>query len=477
LSATHVDATYGEAQPAVSVGAIKLADFYARVMLNSEKRLNLSDIMRSSRSTPTSLTRETSGTAVEPPLVPAPPTSTSNARSSTSVDIAIGGITAQNGHVNWTDDFIQPHYTADLTDIRGNVGAFGTRSTAPSDVSLTAKINRTSPVEISGRMNPLTTNPYVNIDAKAQGVELSEFTPYSTKYTGYPITKGTLSVNVHYLLDHKDLRAHNQIFLAQLTFGKKVESPSAINLPIRLVVALLADSQGRINVDVPVSGSLSDPHFTISGAFLSALKNIATKTVSSPFKVLASVAGAREQLDHIDFRPGLAELTPESQSKLDKLAAALKQKPALQLSISARIDPKNDRRGLREAKLIEMVKQQKVKTLANADENVDLTKITVSSDEYNKYLKRAYKAAAFEKPRNFLGLVKSLPPDEMKRSMLDHITVTDEQLRKLADARAQATRNWLAKQIDPSRLLVVAPKLDGKGIVGNETARVDLSLE
>src|SRR5207249_2157087 len=37
LSATHVDATYGEAQPAVSVGAIKLADFYARVMLNSDK--------------------------------------------------------------------------------------------------------------------------------------------------------------------------------------------------------------------------------------------------------------------------------------------------------------------------------------------------------------------------------------------------------------------------------------------------------
>jgi hypothetical protein len=274
------------------------------------------------------------------------------------------------------------------------------------------------------------------------------------------------------------LRADNRIFLAQLTFGKKVESPSAINLPIRLVVALLADSHGRINVDVPVSGSLSDPHFTISGAFLSALKNIATKTVSSPFKVLASAAGSREQLDRIDFRPGSAELTPESGNKLDKLAAALKQKPALQLSISARIDPKQDRKGLREAKLIEMMKQQKAKTLANAEENIDVTKIVISPNEYNKYLKQVYQAAAFEKPRNFLGLIKSLPSHEMKRLIFDHITVTDKDLRELADARAQATRDWLAKQIDQSRLLVVAPKLDAKGILANETpARVDLSLQ
>jgi hypothetical protein len=171
LEATHIDATYGEARAAVSVGAVKLADFYARVILNSDKSLNLSDIMRSSRSTPTSLTRERPGTAAEL----APPTSI--APNLTIVDVAIGGITAQNGHINWTDDFIQPHYTADLTDIRGAIGAFGTRSTAPSDVSFAGKINRTSPVEISGRINPLITNPYVNIDAKAQDVELTALTP------------------------------------------------------------------------------------------------------------------------------------------------------------------------------------------------------------------------------------------------------------------------------------------------------------
>jgi hypothetical protein len=269
------------------------------------------------------------------------------------------------------------------------------------------------------------------------------------------------------------LRADNRIFLARLTFGKKLESPSAINLPIRLAVALLEDSNGRINVDVPVSGSLSDPHFSIAAAFLGALKNIATKAVSSPFKVLASVAGAREPLDRIDFRPGLADLTPDSQSKLDKLATALKQKPALQVSISPKVDPKYDRPGLREAKLSEMVKQQKVKTLASADSG-DLSKIVVLPDEYNKYLKRAYQTAAFDKPRNFLGMVKSLPPDEVKKLMLDHITVTDEQLRKLAVARAEVTREYLAKQIAPSRLFVV----DAKQIGGNgATARVDLSLQ
>ena len=94
--------------------------------------------------------------------------------------------------------------------------------------------------------------------AKADEIELTGLTAYSTRYTGYPITKGTLTVNVHYTLDQGNLTADNHIFIDQLTFGDRIANSTATNLPIRLAVSLLKNSKGEIDVDVPVSGSLKD---------------------------------------------------------------------------------------------------------------------------------------------------------------------------------------------------------------------------
>jgi hypothetical protein len=102
----------------------------------------------------------------------------------------------------------------------------------------------------------------------------------------------------------------------------------------------------------------------------------------------------------------------------------------------------------------------------------------VAPDEYDKYLKRAYHAAKFVKPRNFVGLEKSLPSDEMKKLLITNTEVTDQDLTKLAGARANAVRQALVKTIDPSRLFVIAPRLNPDGIKDKgKTTRADLSLE
>src|SRR5262249_31354658 len=145
-------------------------------------------------------------------------------------------------------------------------------------------------------------------------------TPYSTKYTGYPITKGSLTVNVQYLLDQGKLTADNHIFIDQLTFGDHVENASATNLPIRMAVSLMKDSRGVIDVDVPVSGSLSDPQFSIGSVILHAFMNLIMKAATSPFSLIASAfggGGAAQDLGVIEFAPGYATLTPESQNKLE----------------------------------------------------------------------------------------------------------------------------------------------------------------
>ena len=171
-------------------------------------------------------------------------------------------------------------------------------------------------------------------------------------------------------------------------------------------------------------------------------------------------------------------MTPVAEGKLATVAKALQARPALKLSICGRVDPKFDRQSLPEALVAQSVAKQKLLDNDKNPAGVDLASVQVTPDEYNKYLKRAYKAAKFDKPRDLLGLDKSLPADEMKKLMIANIKVTDADLKQLAEARANAVRKALSAKIDPARLNVAPPKLNADGIKDNgKTTRADLSLE
>jgi hypothetical protein len=470
FSAKHIDASYGE-RTRVKVGQLALNDFQAGIILNADGHLNLRDIQAGAKGPGTSL-RRTQKTGQPTPMQRAAARETA-----AKPEIAIGGFVMRHGLISYTDNFIKPNYHVRLTGVGGRVGAFGTNSQRPAPVSLQGKVNNSAPINIKGSVNPLAPMAFVDLNAKAEGIELPKLSTYSAKYTGYPIIKGTLTMDVHYLLEHQKLTAQNHIFINQLTFGPKVVSPNAINLPIRLAVALLKDPQGRINLDVPVSGSLSDPHFSLGSVILSALKNIIIKAASAPFKLIASAfgGGKHEQLDHIDFTPGFAKLTADSRSKLNTLAKALTNKPSLGLSISGHVDPAVDVEGLKHAKLDREVKAEKIKELEKKGEQVNPAQVEVSKSEYKKYLTRVYKAAKFPKPRNFIGLEKSLPEDQMIKLMVEHISVNDHDLQHLAERRADVVRAYLSQQeVDPSRLFIETPKLTAE----NEKApRVDLSIQ
>ncbi len=476
LSARRIELDLGPNPPRVHVGALALNNFYTRLVLSRQGRLNLRDIMGAPNAAPAAPLRAAPDPAAESPAAqPAP----------IAADLEFGGVSFERGRVNFTDNFIQPNYSANLTDVSGRIGAFGTRTSAPAEVALRGAIDSSAPVEVQGRINPLAPMASVDIRARAEGVELPNLSAYSTRYTGYPITRGTLSADVRYLLERQRLTAENHISIDQLTFGDKVETPSVYNLPMRTAVALLKDSRGQINLNVPVSGSLSDPQFSIGSLLWHALVRAVQDSTSSPFKLLAAAVGgegageggAERDYDHVDFAPGWATLTPAARSQLDTLRRALSDRPGVRLSITGRVDPAVDREGLREAKFTLAIREQKIKDLgAKAAGGADPAAIWVAPDEYGKYLWRAYKAADFPKPSNLIGMTTLLPQDEMKKLMLEHISVTDDDLRRLADARAEAVRKALAAGVAPERLLVTAPRLSADGSGSGKTTRADLAL-
>jgi len=465
LSLNGLEMRYGRSKPRIQIAALAASNFYARLILNADGRLNLRDIVTSPEEPSTPIT--------QPSVRP----SRKAAAAAFPADITVGSFTLQNGEINYLDNFIKPNYSAVVTHLDGKIGAFGTNGTETAGIVLAGKVNGTSPVSISGSINPLAPMASLDLQANASRIELAPLTPYATRYTGYPIIGGTLTGNVHYILAHRHLTATNHIILDQLSFGDRVESSSVRNLPVRLAVAVLKDSQGRIDLRIPVSGSLADPDFDLGRIIWQGLLNVIMKAAASPFTVLASaIGGEAKNLAYVEFAPGYSTLTQPERNKLETLAALLEQRPWLKLQISGRVDPRVDRQGLREALLEDEIKRRKAEDRHQNTALVAIEQVEVTPDEYNKYLWQIYKAADFAKPRDLVGMVKRLPPDEMKKLLLANIKVSDEDLRHLAEARAAAVYQALKARIAQSRLLVGAPKLNTGGVTEGPTTRADFSL-
>ncbi len=135
--------------------------------------------------------------------------------------------------------------------------------------------------------------------------------------------KGKLFLDLKYHIENRKLDAQNRILLDQFTFGEKVDSPTATKLPVKLAVALLKNRKGEIDLNIPISGSLDDPKFSISGIILKVILNLLAKAATSPFALIGAAFGGGEQLDYMEFDYGSAEIKGESATKLDTLTKAL----------------------------------------------------------------------------------------------------------------------------------------------------------
>lgn len=473
LRTTHLDAVVGAGTPRINVGHLALSAFYARMIINANGRLNVSDVIATPAAAPVSVTRANAKpAATSPPAATSTPARAANATTAApAADIHIGGITLAHGQLNFTDNFIKPHYTANLTRLHGEIGAFGTTPNAPpAPIKIEAALDDNAPVTIDGILNPLQPVAALDITGNATDVELTRISAYATKYTGYPITGGKLKANVHYTLNQRKLSANNHLFITQLTFGDRDESPGIKHLPVKLAVALLKDSQGNVNIDLPVSGSLDDPQFSVGGLVWRAVASLIGKAVTAPFRLLAAAFGGGQHadLDYIAFAPGSAVLDANAQARLGQVAVMLQKKPGLKLQLTGRVDPAKDVAGLRKVTVDDLIRRAKV--LDTKGKHADtsaaaLAAVQITPDEYVKYLKRAYKGDGIkDKPRDYLGL-KLPKAAEMRKLMAASVPTGEPALRALAARRADAVRAWLvAGKLAANRIAAEPPKLTTNGI-------------
>ena len=418
VKATGIKARYAADAPlALAVADLDVDGAYSRIFVSPDGKLNVQQLMNAT------------------PEQPSPPPAAGPAEAATR-DVRIERIRFNASRLNFTDHYIRPNYTADVGGLHGTVKGLSSDPASRATVLLQGAWDGSSPVMIAGTVNPLRGDLFLDLGAKGENIDLTKLSTYSQHYAGYKVDSGSLSLDVKYHIEGGKMEGRNRILVDHLALGDKVESPDATSLPVKFLINLLKDKDGRINLVLPISGSLDDPKFDIMAVVSQMFSGPLEKAKTSPFSLLAGAAadgsGANgDDLAYVDFAPGESMLTDAARTKLASLAQLLQDHPDVHLAIApARVSARD---------------AQALKALA---------------------VQRALAAA----PKDL--------PKEARDQIAQSVEITPQDRQALAEARVQHVREFLASSGKlPGDRIVASNEAQGSADAGSgDTGRVDFAL-
>ncbi|VVQ02504.1 hypothetical protein PS910_03939 [Pseudomonas fluorescens] len=435
---------------ALSIAKVDLLQPYARFMINEDRTTNIDDLL-----------------IAQPANAPAASTAKSAPASSAKpLGVRIGQISINDGSANFADFSLTPNFATAVQQLNGQIGTIDNRQPDPAKVDIKGKVDRYAPVTIKGALNPFDPMASLDIATRFRRVELTTLTPYSGKFAGYRIRKGRLNLDLHYLITKGQLKAENKVVVEQLQLGEKVESPDAVDLPLRLAVALLKDTEGKISIELPVSGDLNNPQFSVMPIVWQTLRNLVLRAAQAPFKFIGGLVsgGGSEDLGTVAFAPGSSDLSVEAQGALDKLGAALKERPALRLEIEGTSAQASDGPLIAQQRLEREYQSTWFKILQRRGDKVPANASMLQVDEEDKpaMLEGIYRTRLKQQPP---AEWEQLSQDERTARLHDAVITSWAQnaalLRQLGQARASSIKDYLVDkgQLTDERVYFIDTRL------------------
>ena len=411
----------------LSITRVNFEKPYVRFMINDDRTTNVDDL----------LIPQPAGSGAKPA-----------ASKSKPLGIHVGGIAINDGSANFADFSLTPNFQTAVQQLNGQIGTIDSRQAKPASVNIAGKVDRYAPVTIKGSVNPFDPMASLDIATSFKRVELTTLTPYSGKFAGYRIRKGRLNLDLHYLITQGQLKAENKVVIEQLQLGEKVDSPDAVNLPLKLAIALLKDSDGRISIELPVTGDLNNPQFSVMPIVWQTLRNLVVRAAQAPFKFIGGLitGGGSEDLGTVSFAPGSSELSPEAQKALTTLADALKQRPALRLEIEGTAAQSSDGPHIAQDRLEREYQYNYYKILQRRGDKVpaQASLLKVPDEEKGPLLEGIYRTRLKQQPpAEWADLSRDERAAKMTAALIDFWSKSEVLLRQLGQDRASSIKDFL----------------------------------
>ncbi len=450
----------------IHTSELKFDQPYGRLQIARDKTTNLDGLMVESEKAETA---EPTGDDSAAPLA-----------------ITIAGFRISDAGLDFSDLSLPLPFAAAIRSLDGTISTLATNSEEPARVDLEGQVNEFGLARIGGSLNAWDPTGYTDIQMTFRNLEMERITPYTIEFAGWEIDSGRMDLQLDYKINKGQLLGANDIVIREMTVGDKVENASGTSLPLKFAVALLKDSNGVIDVDLPVAGDLNDPTFKISGIVWRAIGNLLTKVVTAPFRLLGSLVGVdSEDFGTLRFSAGKAEISPPDRESLLKLAEAMRQRPELKLEVAGTYSGEVDTRALQT--------QQAEQRLATAVSELQVSASELTTSQRRQVMEQLL--ATSMTAEDFVALQQqysSIPDGEdpekaqpvldetayleaLRQKLIAAEPVGDAELTALAQARADAVMAALAGENADNALPVT--RLEAVAVVADDSDEVPLELK
>jgi Domain of Unknown Function (DUF748) len=180
----------------------------------------------------------------------------------------------------------------------------------------------------------------VDMTAELRNLAVTRLNAYLQHFIGWNASNGRVSARVSGRVRGDELEAETDVQLGRLQVVRGDRDDGAqrrLGLPLGVLVGLLKDRRGNINVSLPVGGRLNDPRFDFKDAMWSAVRAVAVKTIALPVSWIGRLrftADSRVQdveIDPVGFETGTATPTAEATARLQRVATFMDSLPDIRM--------------------------------------------------------------------------------------------------------------------------------------------------
>lgn len=420
-----------------------------------------------------------------------------NADAAPTPDLTIDGIAVSGGTTDFSDRSLPLPFATRIKALDGRISTLASGSSEPAELALEGQVGEYGLARISGTIDTWHPLRHTDIGLEFRNLEMPDYSPYTVQFAGRRIASGRMDLDLAYTIDEGELLGSNDIILRDLELGERVDNPEATDLPLGLAVALLKDSDGVIDIQLPVSGNVNDPEFAIGGVVRQALVALVTKIVTSPFSLLASLVGFEsEDFGRIEFLAGRSDLTPPQREKVDKLAQALGKRPQLSVQLAGTHDPRIDRPELQRAEALAAARSML------EEDGVETEDLSLADEAAREPLRKLFRASYPDTNLDTVEEQFTAPPEEdpeadpvfdetayyahLARRVTAAQEVTQAELEALATARVESIRSILLggsgdesveDGLAPQRVQVEEPRAVDAGDGERVTVEIELAAD
>ena len=445
------------------IDEVDVDSFFVNAMIDEQRAMNFAKLMKKSDLI------ESEKTANE--------TIDEDANSS-AFPLRIVKINYSLGSAKFADYSIPLKFKTHIHDLNGVIYSISNMPAETTHVDISGEVDEYGSTRLKGSIDSFNPKAFTNLEFNFKNLELNSFSGYSANFAGHEINSGKLYLDLGYNIQNSRLEGKNAVIIEKIELGKEVEDENVTKLPLGFVIGLLEDSDGIIDINMPVEGNLDEPDFKYGKLVLQTIGNLITKAATSPFKFLGSVMGIdSEALEYIAFEPASTLISPPQREKLDTIVKIMLKKPKILLGVKGTYNLQKDKKGLQKKKLIDMV------VLKSGIKNIQEHESVMTRDMLEDIYDEMRDDDVLEQTRERLST--QYKDDEFERAYQNELirlctsiqNVTEDELKLIATQRADAIIAYLVDERAVSADRVIKKEIAVTDFNEDEFVKVDLQIE